>query len=161
MSLSRAYDLSPADAPEVRPARRLSARRRRQLHSAGLLLASVLLGLVAWQLMSSFVFGPFLVPPPWQVAQTFVPMSASGEIFDDIAISLSRVAVGYLSGTVVALVLGLFMGRIKVLHDLLDPLVEFMRFLSPTAMIPIVVIWFGIGEMRNTRWCSGARRSSC
>ena len=72
---------------------------------------------------------------------------ASGEIFADIEISLSRVVIGFVTGTAAALVLGLFMGRIRILHDLLDPLVEFMRFLSPTAMISIVVIWFGIGEM--------------
>src|SRR5206468_3477415 len=35
---------------------------------------------------------------------------------------------------------------IRVVHDLLDPVIEFFRFLSPTAMIPIAVIWFGIGE---------------
>jgi NitT/TauT family transport system permease protein/taurine transport system permease protein len=39
------------------------------------------------------------------------------------------------------------MGRLRTLHDLLDPIVEFLRFLSPTAMIPIIVIWFGIGEL--------------
>jgi ABC-type nitrate/sulfonate/bicarbonate transport system permease component len=38
------------------------------------------------------------------------------------------------------------MGRIRWVHDLLDPVIEFFRFLSPTAMIPIAVIWFGIGE---------------
>jgi NitT/TauT family transport system permease protein len=74
-------------------------------------------------------------------------MSKSGELGRDVAMSLSRVAVGYVTGSLVALVAGTLMGRIRLLHDLLDPLVEFMRFLSPTAMIPIVVIWFGIGEM--------------
>ena len=148
MLMSRTYELSTEDAPVPRPLQwRLSARRRAQFRSVALLFASLLIGLAGWQFLSTFVFGPFLVPPPLLVAQTFVPMSASGEIFDDIGISLSRVFIGYVTGTIAALVLGLFMGRIKLLHDLLDPLVEFMRFLSPTAMIPIVVIWFGIGEM--------------
>jgi NitT/TauT family transport system permease protein/taurine transport system permease protein len=57
------------------------------------------------------------------------------------------VFVGYVAGGFFALILGLLMGRIKLLHDLADPVVELLRFLSPTAMIPIVVIWFGIGEM--------------
>jgi NitT/TauT family transport system permease protein/taurine transport system permease protein len=61
--------------------------------------------------------------------------------------SLSRVAVGYVTGVSCALVLGALMGRIQLLHDLADPIVQFVRFLSPTAMIPIVVIWFGIGEL--------------
>jgi NitT/TauT family transport system permease protein/taurine transport system permease protein len=74
-------------------------------------------------------------------------MSASGELGRDVLISLSRVFVGYLTGGVFALFVGLLMGRIRVLNDLADPILQFMRFLSPTAMIPIVVIWFGIGEL--------------
>ena len=38
------------------------------------------------------------------------------------------------------------LGRIKLVNDLLDPVIELLRYLSPTAMIPIAVIWFGIGE---------------
>ena len=135
---------SPLALPGRTPARRRTVRKIRQ---AAYIAASFAIGLLLWQLMSSYVFGKFLVPPPLAVARTFVPMSASGEIFHDIAISLSRVAIGYVTGSALALLLGLFMGRMRVLHDLVDPLLQFMRFLSPTAMIPIVVIWFGIGEM--------------
>jgi NitT/TauT family transport system permease protein len=39
------------------------------------------------------------------------------------------------------------LGRLRILNMLLDPIIELMRYLSPTAMIPIAVIWFGIGEM--------------
>ena len=38
------------------------------------------------------------------------------------------------------------MGRLRIVNELLDPIIEFLRYLSPTAMIPIAVIWFGIGE---------------
>jgi NitT/TauT family transport system permease protein/taurine transport system permease protein len=54
--------------------------------------------------------------------------------------------VGFTLGSVAAIVLGTIMGRIKWVHDLLDPIVEFLRYASPTAMIPIAIIWFGIGE---------------
>lgn len=97
--------------------------------------------------MSFWIFGPFLVPPPQAVVRAFIPMSASGELGRDIAISLSRVIIGYVTGGIFALFVGLLMGRIRLLHDLADPILQFMRFLSPTAMIPIVVIWFGIGEL--------------
>jgi ABC-type nitrate/sulfonate/bicarbonate transport system permease component len=43
-------------------------------------------------------------------------------------------------------VLGVLMGRIRLVNELTDPVVEVLRYLSPTAMIPIAVIWFGIGE---------------
>jgi ABC-type nitrate/sulfonate/bicarbonate transport system permease component len=126
---------------------RLSKRRRTQLYHAAMLICSLMIGFVGWLIASYYIFGPFLIPPPIAVARAFVPISQSGELLGDIGMSLQRVAVGYITGTITALFLGTFMGRIKLLHDLLDPLVEFMRFLSPTAMIPIVVIWFGIGEM--------------
>ena len=46
-----------------------------------------------------------------------------------------------------AIVLGVLLGRISCCNDLLDPIIELLRYLSPTAMIPIAVIWFGIGEL--------------
>ena len=133
--------------PEARRRPRLSTRWRTRLRRAGLLCVSLGLALAAWEGLSLFVFGPFLIPPPQAVLRAFVPMSASGELPTDIAISLSRVFVGYAAGGICALILGLLMGRIRLLHDLAEPILEFMRFLSPTAMIPIAVVWFGIGEV--------------
>ena len=134
-------------AAEMRRRPRLTARWRARLRRTGLVLVSLTLGLLAWEAISLLIFGPFLIPPPQAVVRAFIPMSASGELVHDIAMSLSRVFVGYAAGGTFALILGLFMGRIRLLHDLADPILEFMRFLSPTAMIPIVVIWFGIGEV--------------
>jgi len=106
-----------------------------------------LIAFIAWQLLSTFVFNPFLIPPPLVVIQTAIPMLLSGEIITDVSISLVRVFVGFVTGSAVAIVLGVLLGRIRLLHDLFDPIIEPLRFLSPTAMIPIAVIWFGIGEM--------------
>jgi NitT/TauT family transport system permease protein/taurine transport system permease protein len=73
-------------------------------------------------------------------------MILSGEIFSSVGVSLVRVMVGFLLGSFVGIVLGVAMGRLEVANRLLDPVIELMRYLSPTAMIPIAVIWFGIGE---------------
>src|SRR2546423_8897471 len=73
-------------------------------------------------------------------------MVKSGEIFRPVAISLARVGVGFITGCAAAIVLGVVLGRIRLVNELLDPIIEVMRYLSPTAMIPIAVIWFGIGE---------------
>jgi NitT/TauT family transport system permease protein/taurine transport system permease protein len=109
--------------------------------------ASLLLAFTLWQLLSTFVFNPFLIPPPVEVIRTAIPMVLSGEILSDVAISMVRVLVGFVSGSLVGIVLGVLIGRIRVVHDLLDPIIELLRYLSPTAMIPIAIIWFGIGEM--------------
>ncbi|HTY65886.1 MAG TPA: ABC transporter permease [Alphaproteobacteria bacterium] len=119
------------------------------LRLRGLLLfvASIIVGFATWQILSTFIFNPFLIPPPLIVFKTAIPMIESGEILRDVAISLSRVSVGFVSGSAVAIVLGVLLGRVRLLNELLDPIVELLRYLSPTAMIPIAVIWFGIGEM--------------
>lgn len=114
-----------------------------------LLLAStsVVIAFVTWQLLSTFVFNPFLIPPPLEVFRTAIPMVLSGEITADVAISMSRILVGFVLGSAAGIVMGVLLGRIRLLHDLLDPIIELLRYLSPTAMIPIAVIWFGIGEL--------------
>jgi ABC-type nitrate/sulfonate/bicarbonate transport system permease component len=109
--------------------------------------ASLTIAFATWQFLSTFVFNPFLIPPPVEVIRTAIPMLASGEIFADVSISMTRVLVGFVSGSLAGIVLGVLLGRIRLLHDLLDPIMELLRYLSPTAMIPIAVIWFGIGEM--------------
>lgn len=119
----------------------------RKHRSLGLTILSLILGFAGWQLLSTVFFSPFLVPPPVRVIKAAIPMILSGEIFRDVMISLSRVLVGFLAGSVTAILLGVILGRISILHDLVDPIVELLRYLSPTAMIPIAVIWFGIGEM--------------
>ena len=111
------------------------------------LVAMLAIAFSIWQVLSTFIFNPFLIPPPLEVIRTAIPMIMSGEIFADVAISMTRVLVGFVSGSLAGVVLGVLLGRIRILHDLLDPIMELLRYLSPTAMIPIAVIWFGIGEM--------------
>lgn len=135
------------DAARGRRLRRPPRLRLESLRIPLLTCASLLTGFAAWQFLSTFVFNPFLIPPPLEVARTAVPMLLSGEILADISISMQRVLVGFVSGSLAAVVLGVLLGRLRLLHDLLDPILELLRYLSPTAMIPIAVIWFGIGEM--------------
>ena len=109
-------------------------------------IASTAIAFASWQFLSTYVLNPFLVPPPLAVIKTAIPMIESGEILRDVEISMTRVLVGFVTGSLAAIVLGVLLGRLRMLNELLDPIIELMRYLSPTAMIPIAVIWFGIGE---------------
>jgi ABC-type nitrate/sulfonate/bicarbonate transport system permease component len=111
-----------------------------------LFVGSIVVAFALWQFLSTVVFNPFLIPPPLVVFETMLPMVRSGEIFRHVAISMARVGVGFITGCAAAIVLGVILGRIRLVNDLLDPIIELLRYLSPTAMIPIAVIWFGIGE---------------
>ena len=117
-----------------------------RLRAAAMFCLSFGIFLMVWQLASTYLVSPHLVPPPGQVLRTAMPMLTTAEIPWHTAVSLARVAVGFSLGSGLGILFGVLMGRIRWVHDLLDPVIEFFRFLSPTAMIPIAVIWFGIGE---------------
>jgi ABC-type nitrate/sulfonate/bicarbonate transport system permease component len=117
------------------------------LSHGALAVGSLVLAFLIWQFLSTVLFNPFLIPPPIEVIRTAIPMLMSGEILDDVAISMTRVVVGFVTGSLAGIFTGVLLGRIRLLHDLFDPIIELLRYLSPTAMIPIAVIWFGIGEL--------------
>ncbi len=125
----------------------LATASARRLRAVFLSTASLIIAVLTWQLLSSVFFNPFLIPPPLEVLRTAIPMLISGEILADVSISMSRILVGFVAGSASAVVLGVLLGRLRLLHDLFDPVIELLRYLSPTAMIPIAVIWFGIGEL--------------
>ncbi len=108
---------------------------------------SILIVLAVWQLLSGTVFNRHLVPPPLTVVETAIPMLMSGEIARHVGDQPARASSsGFMLGTVLAVIIGVLMGRLRIVNELLDPVIEVLRYLSPTAMIPIAVIWFGIGE---------------
>src|SRR6516164_5258644 len=76
--------------------------------------ASLLIAFALWQFLSTFVFNPFLIPPPLEVIRTAIPMLMSGEIFSDVSISMTRVLVGFISGSLFGIVLGVLLGRIRL-----------------------------------------------
>jgi NitT/TauT family transport system permease protein/taurine transport system permease protein len=122
------------------------SKQLRAFRTPILVVASLTLFFSIWQILSFYLFNPYLIPPPTKVFETAVPMILSGEIFRHAGISLMRVLIGFSLGSISAIVIGVIMGRLRIVNELLDPIIEFLRYLSPTAMIPIAVIWFGIGE---------------
>jgi len=144
ISKGKAAEVGGRPRPSLAPLRGFAAGPGRGfLLTAG----SIAIAFLSWQVLSTFIFNPFLIPPPLEVIRTAIPMILSGEILADVSISMSRVLVGFVVGSLAAIVFGVLLGRLQLLHDLLDPIIELMRYLSPTAMIPIAVIWFGIGEL--------------
>jgi len=99
-----------------------------------------------WQILHSYFVNPFLLPSPLQVLRTMWDLLLSGELLDDIYASSRRILVGYFGGSLIGIMLGLLMGRFRSINDLMTPCLEFLRPLSPVALLPLVLIWFGIGE---------------
>jgi ABC-type nitrate/sulfonate/bicarbonate transport system permease component len=107
--------------------------------------ASLALAFALWTLLSAFL-NPKLFPPPWIVLQAAWEMIASGELWADALQTSVRVLLGFALGSAAGVAIGALLGRIAALRSLLEPIVSFMRNLSPVAIIPLAVLWFGIGE---------------
>jgi ABC-type nitrate/sulfonate/bicarbonate transport system permease component len=108
---------------------------------------AVALILTAWLLVIA-LFNPHesLLPPPSAAAAHFLEIAATGELFVHIGASLGRVLSAWTIAGLVAIPLGLAMGRIPAIERILDPIVELIRPISPLAWIPLAILWFGIGE---------------
>jgi taurine transport system permease protein len=90
------------------------------------------------------------LPPPEQVWSTFLDLNANGYqnvgLWENVFWSLSRVVIGFALGALFGIPLGFAMGLNGWLRGWFDPLVEFMRPVPPLALIPLIIIWFGIWE---------------
>ena len=101
---------------------------------------------VWWILSATGAFPTGTVPPPDDVARAFGTQLASGRLLDDTIASLYRVAWGFVSAVIVAVPLGLVIGRSASTRAALLPWINFFRSLSPIAWIPFSIIWFGVGD---------------
>jgi NitT/TauT family transport system permease protein/taurine transport system permease protein len=103
-----------------------------------------------WQLLSvALSDGEGLIPPPTTVFSTAADLLADGTLGEHALASLRRVLLGWGITAVVAIPLGLAMGRSRALMWLLEPLVEALRPIPPIAWIPITILIFGIGDKQN------------
>ena len=87
-----------------------------------------------------------LLPSPVQVAASGWHMLRDGTLVIDAAVSLLRVFEGFIVACLIAIPVAAAMGVSPVLQRLLDPIVEIMRPIPPIAILPIAILWFGIGE---------------
>ncbi|MGN6234403.1 MAG: ABC transporter permease [Trinickia sp.] len=128
--------------------RRAGTRMNSYWLTVGVLVVSVLL----WQAISmAGVFPPFALPSPVAVWQAFVDIVRNGyggqSLIGDILISCFRIVVGFVGAIAIGVPVGLLMSRNKIIFDLIDPLLQFVRPVPPLAYIPLLVVWFGIGEL--------------
>ncbi|MDH5472687.1 MAG: ABC transporter permease subunit [Gammaproteobacteria bacterium] len=93
---------------------------------------------------------PIWLPAPEAVMQRFIEIAANGyqnvTLWENIGWSLLRVLAGFILGCLVGIPLGYAMGLNNWFRGWFDPIVEFMRPIPPLALIPLVIIWFGIWE---------------
>jgi sulfonate transport system permease protein len=114
----------------------------------GLRRAVVPLAIIGvWQIMAvSGWLNPQTMPSPTMVATSFWQLIVTGQLWPNLVISLERVVFGLAAGIAVGTALGLIAGLTRFGEDAVDPTVQMARTLPHLALIPLMILWFGIGE---------------
>jgi NitT/TauT family transport system permease protein len=88
-----------------------------------------------------------IFPTPLQVVTATWELARDGTLWDHVGASLMRVGVGFALAVLVAMPLGLLMGRVQIIYSTLNPVVQILRPISPIAWIPLAILWFGVGDV--------------
>ncbi len=106
--------------------------------------AGIVLG---WELASKTGWlSSRVLPEPWAVATAFWMLLASGELWHHVAVSSGRALAGLAVGGGLGLILGLLTGTFRLFETLLDTSLQMIRNIPALALIPLVILWFGIDE---------------
>src|SRR5258707_4458857 len=110
-------------------------------------LASPVLLLLLWEALARLGWiDQRFFPAPSSIIATFAHLARSGELWANLAASLTRLFWGFLLGGVPALLLGLAMGLYRPVRAIVDPLVAATYPIPKSAILPLVLLIFGLGE---------------
>jgi sulfonate transport system permease protein len=138
------------DGPFAAPA---PAGRRQRRQWGWYRLISPVAVIALWQLLSSAGLIPAdKLPPPttvWHTAVSLVTTSspAYGTLQGAMLVSLQRMAIGFAVGGTIAVLLALVAGLSRLGENAVDPLLQIVRMLPLFGLIPVFIVWFGIGEL--------------
>ncbi len=125
-----------------------AGRNPRHPISTGLLnILAIVFFLGIWTLYC-LVFAPknYLIPGPWLVIQAGVEKWQSGLLFQHMGASLYRVLTAFVAALIFGVIVGFLMGWYRWVRGIFEPFVQFFRMIPAIAMIPLFILYVGIGE---------------
>jgi len=135
----------------------LAAQRRRarraRLHRTALKITGVLILLGAWEIGALIINDSSILPSVQNTFSTLVHYlnrpypAASDPLWKDIVVSGRRILIGFVLAVAGGVLIGSAMWSWRPLRDMIDPVIELTRPLPPLAFIPLLIVWFGIGEL--------------
>lgn len=121
-----------------------AARPRQELW---LSIGAFLFVLIVWLIVSeSGLVQPQFLPSPRAVVAAWFRLFTDAGYVGDIGISVARVWAAFLASAVIAIPLGILMSGYRVITAITEPLIDFVRYLPVPALVPLTLIWLGIGE---------------
>jgi len=110
-------------------------------------IVSPILFLVAWELIvRTGKINQLFLPSPLGVIQATVDMVLDGSLIRGLLVSLKRVGQGFAYGSAVGIVVGLLVGWSRTIEDLVDPIVAAVYPIPKSALFPLFLLWFGLGD---------------
>lgn len=107
----------------------------------------ILIILAVWSAMAKAGrLNPVILPPPGKIVQTAWKLISSGSLLENALISLMRVLQGYFLAALLGIGLGILIGLSRHLERITQLLFQIVKPIPPIAWIPLVILWFGIGE---------------
>lgn len=122
-------------------------QKKRKSHPVllGSLLPIVLI--LSWEWLSRMgVFPAYQLPAPTTILGTLKTMAQDGTLWGHIGITTYRVFVGFVLGTIAAVILGSLVGFYKKAENVFDPMIQAFRSIPSLAWVPLFILWMGIGE---------------
>lgn len=108
---------------------------------------SLILGLlVVWQVAGWLNALPSYLVSPSRILEQFFSMAFSGELWPHVEASLFRSVSGFVIGTTLGLLLGLLSGVLRWVETFWDPLISLTYPVPKVALLPVLLVWFGIGD---------------
>lgn len=129
----------------VSPRRRSRAEQGKERPLTWLYISTLVGGIAVWWILAT-VSNNVLAPTPIQVVQSFAEGIADGSLWKNTWASVQRVVTGFVLGVAVAIPAGFLMGWYRWARGILEPWVQFFRTIPPLALIPLVIVFLGIGE---------------
>lgn len=125
--------------------RSISARRAAVIRVVLLYGGIAVWTLLVWMLLAAAT-KPIFFPTPIAVLKAGAELLADGSLVEYILASYGRILSGWLVGSLVAIPIGLLVGRIRLVRSIIEPYIHFFRFIPPIAFVTLSLIWFGLGE---------------
>ena len=103
--------------------------------------------LIVWQVLGqNKMISAALLPTPLEVIEAGIRLFKRGDLQEHVLISTQRALIGFIIGGIIGFLLGLFNGTILFFERTVDTTIQMIRTVPHLAVIPLVILWFGIGE---------------
>jgi NitT/TauT family transport system permease protein len=140
-------DGTTAIVPDPKPQSISSSVSGRHLKTVGTAAIPFLLVLGLWQLLGANT-GPrsIFLPTPGAVVSAFRTLLGDPDFYADVGWSIYRISVGFAVSVLIAVPVGFMAGRFRLLGAMIHPINDFTRYLPVVSLIPLCILWTGIGE---------------